>query len=319
MSSSLAARRRRRAAAPPASLTRAHPFAPAEPHPRSVAADDDIRILSAKHGLVSFSASLESNDTCFGQEGHISHDELARQAKALRWRPSAVIVLGGVHYVRAARRAFPEALALSGAEAGGADLGRQIGRLPAAACPSDTHARRLRRALPGEQTMRHVAFTDSAGVIRTGRRCPKSALPIGGRRHLFALHGAVSAVARLASDNETLLVPGVPEAKTDDEDPSVVVAFANAVETRLRGARVKTPQRLMRRLAARKLAANRLAIDLILDCERAASGRNGKRADPARWTEWRHYLRAAARSPAISRLAPLYHAIGDIEAALCER
>ena len=56
----------------------------------------------------------------------------------------------------------------------------------------------------------------------------------------------------------------------------------------------------------------------ILDCERAASGRNGKRADPARWseTDWRSYLRAAARSPAASRLAPLYHAIGDIEAAL---
>ena len=79
-----------------------------------------------------------------------------------------------------------------------------------------------------------------------------------------------------------------------------------------------TPQRLMRRLAARKLAADRLVIDLILDCERAASGRNGKRADPARWTEtdWRHYLRAAARSPAISRLAPRYHAIGDIGVAL---
>ena len=60
-----------------------------------------------------------------------------------------------------------------------------------------------------------------------------------------------------------------------------------------------TPQRLMRRLAARKLAADRLATDLILDCERAVSGRNGKRADPARWTEtdWRHYLHAAARSP----------------------
>ena len=156
--------------------------------------------------------------------------------------------------------------------------------------------------------MRHVAFADSAGVIRIGKRCPKGALPIGRRRHFFALHGAVSAVARLAYDNGTLLVPGVPEA--DDEDLKAA-----------RGARVMTPQRLMRRLAARKLAADRLAIDLILDCERAASGRNGKRADPARWTEtdWRHYLRAAARSPAISRLAPLYHAIGDIEAALCER
>src|SRR5208282_2165554 len=82
MSSSLAARRRRRAAALPASLTKARSFAPAEPHARSLAGDDDIRILSAKHGLVSFSASLESNDTCFGQEGRISHDELARQAKA---------------------------------------------------------------------------------------------------------------------------------------------------------------------------------------------------------------------------------------------
>ena len=57
-----------------------------------------------------------------------------------------------------------------------------------------------------------------------------------------------------------------------------------------------------------------LATDLILDCERAASGRNRKRADPARWTEtdWRQYLRAASRSPATSRLALLYHVIGDI-------
>ncbi len=78
------------------------------------------------------------------------------------------------------------------------------------------------------------------------------------------------------------------------------------------------PPDLTRRLAARKLAAARLATDLIVDCERAASGRNGKRADPARWseTDWRSYIRAATRSPAASRLAPLYHAIGDIEAAL---
>jgi len=82
-----------------------------------------------------------------------------------------------------------------------------------------------------------------------------------------------------------------------------------------------TPPDLARCLAARKLAAARLATDLILDCERAASGRNGKRADPARWSEsdWRSYLRVAARSPAASRLAPLYHAIGDIEAALRAR
>jgi hypothetical protein len=45
------------------------------------------------------------------------------------------------------------------------------------------------------------------------------------------LHGAVSAVAGLAYDNETLLVPGVPEAKTDDEDLNAVVTFTEAVET----------------------------------------------------------------------------------------
>jgi hypothetical protein len=43
-----------------------------------------------------------------------------------------------------------------------------------------------------------------------------------------------------------------------------------------------SPPDLARRLAARKLAAARLATELILDCERAAAGRNGKRADPAR-------------------------------------
>jgi hypothetical protein len=81
--------------------------------------------------------------------------------------------------------------------------------------------------------MRHVAFADSAGVIHIGKCCPKGALPIGRRRHFFAMHGTVSAVARLAYDNETLLVPGVPEAKTDDEDLNAIVTFTKAVGTRL--------------------------------------------------------------------------------------
>jgi len=47
------------------------------------------------------------------------------------------------------------------------------------------------------------------------------------------LHGAISAVARLPFDNETLLVPGVPEAKRDDEELNGVVTFTKAVDTRL--------------------------------------------------------------------------------------
>jgi hypothetical protein len=36
------------------------------------------------------------------------------------------------------------------------------------------------------------------------------------------------------TDNETLLVPRVPEAKTDDEDLNAVVTFTKAVETWLK-------------------------------------------------------------------------------------
>lgn len=82
--------------------------------------------------------------------------------------------------------------------------------------------------------MTHVAFADRAGVIRFARRCPKGALPIGRHRRFATLHDAVSAVARLAHDNETLLVPGVPEAKSDDAALAAVVAFIEAVETRLK-------------------------------------------------------------------------------------
>jgi len=47
------------------------------------------------------------------------------------------------------------------------------------------------------------------------------------------LRSTVSAVARLAYDNETLLVPGVPEAEIDAAALAAVVAFVKAVDTRL--------------------------------------------------------------------------------------
>jgi hypothetical protein len=77
---------------------------------------------------------------------------------------------------------------------------------------------------------------------------------------------------------------------------------------------------LSRQLSARKIVAERLATNLIVNCERAASGRNGKRVNPALWnkTDWRHYVHVAARSPAILSLPALYRDIGDIETTLHE-
>ena len=48
-----------------------------------------------------------------------------------------------------------------------------------------------------------------------------------------------------------------------------------------------------------KAQADRLAVDLILDCERAASRRGPRLCDPTRWsrTAWRRYLYAAAHAP----------------------
>jgi hypothetical protein len=78
--------------------------------------------------------------------------------------------------------------------------------------------------------MTHVAFADCASVIRFGRRCPKGALPIGRYRRLPPCMTLLSVVARLAHDNEILLVRGVP----DDAALAAVVAFVKAVETRLK-------------------------------------------------------------------------------------
>ena len=54
----------------------------------------------------------------------------------------------------------------------------------------------------------------------------------------------------------------------------------------------------------RQARAARLAIDLIIDCERAASRRNPRDCDPLRWskTAWRRYLHAAARSRSLAEI-----------------
>ena len=50
--------------------------------------------------------------------------------------------------------------------------------------------------------------------------------------------------------------------------------------------------------------ADPFAVDLILDCERAASRRNPRDCDPTQWSRsaWRRYLHAAAHAPSLVNL-----------------
>jgi hypothetical protein len=82
--------------------------------------------------------------------------------------------------------------------------------------------------------MSHIAFADRAGVIGFARRCPPGALPIAHHPNLERLKSQVSALARVAHDNETLLVPGVPEAENSDQALSALTKFAETVRSRLR-------------------------------------------------------------------------------------
>ena len=57
-----------------------------------------------------------------------------------------------------------------------------------------------------------------------------------------------------------------------------------------------------------KAQADRLAVDLILDCERAASRCDPRLCDPTRWsrTAWRRYLYAAAHAPSLVDLERVF-------------
>ena len=49
-------------------------------------------------------------------------------------------------------------------------------------------------------------------------------------------------------------------------------------------------------------------VDLILECERAASRRNPRGQDPHQWSKnaWRRYLYAAAHAPSLLKLERFY-------------
>jgi hypothetical protein len=82
--------------------------------------------------------------------------------------------------------------------------------------------------------MSYIAFADRAGVIGFARECPAGALPTAHHRDLDQLKSKVSALARLAHDNETLLAPGVPEAGGSEQALDAVTKFAEKVRSRLR-------------------------------------------------------------------------------------
>jgi hypothetical protein len=61
------------------------------------------------------------------------------------------------------------------------------------------------------------------------------------------------------------------------------------------------------RRARRDAAGELCGVDLILECERAASRRNPRDRDPKRWskTAWRRYLYTAAHAPSFVGLEGL--------------
>ena len=81
--------------------------------------------------------------------------------------------------------------------------------------------------------MNHVCFADRAGVIEFGTRTPKGCLTIASHGDREALEAAVGPPARLAYDNKTLLVPGIPEADSDDDALEALLAFRDQVAMRL--------------------------------------------------------------------------------------
>jgi hypothetical protein len=62
------------------------------------------------------------------------------------------------------------------------------------------------------------------------------------------------------------------------------------------------------RLARHDAADELCGVDLILECERAASRRNPRDRDPKRWTKtaWRRYLCTAAHAPSLVDLERIF-------------
>ncbi|AQU89228.1 hypothetical protein B0W47_16745 (plasmid) [Komagataeibacter nataicola] len=86
------------------------------------------------------------------------------------------------------------------------------------------------------------AYCYRGGQIEFGEKMPEGALPLGNDEDSKKLMDAVRTNARLAYDNKTLLVPGIPEAGSDDDALEAWRYFREIIEWRLEG-RTGFPER----------------------------------------------------------------------------
>lgn len=79
-----------------------------------------------------------------------------------------------------------------------------------------------------------TAYCDRSGTIGFCRAtCPDGTLPIASHAHDALLQGAIAAVARHSYDNNTLLVPDLPEAADSEAALDALIAFSARVRERL--------------------------------------------------------------------------------------
>lgn len=81
--------------------------------------------------------------------------------------------------------------------------------------------------------MKHKVYADRRGVIGFGTRVPRGLLLVASDASHERLYDVVEVLARHAYDGETLLVPGIPEAETDDQAVDALIAFRDQVRVRL--------------------------------------------------------------------------------------
>ncbi len=74
----------------------------------------------------------------------------------------------------------------------------------------------------------HVAYCTRNGRIRVGKRCPQNALPLC-RGSEYDLRKLVKMTARRSKVGGYYLVPGVPEAATDNDAVEAVIAYRDGV------------------------------------------------------------------------------------------